>query len=313
MTPRRLRAALLAVSSALALAAVPGHAEDPTVLVAARQDHTVVRVTLVGRVVRSVEVIVPAAPATVLVPHQASPSGVSYSRYTEIPDDMYGRTDVGLLDASTGAHREITRDGRTEYLLVSRDAAYRYLVKTRGAGGVTSVVRTDARGGHAKTLFTAARYLGVRVDLSPDGRTLYVARSADRGPSTLFAVDTRTGARRVVRPAGEFTYIARVIASPDGRTLALSYLDAQNNIHVVLLPVAGGPAREIKAPVYSNGYLHAVAFTPDGSGLVLGTISPGSSSNTPAPLPELSIADVETGQVTPIAGTGGLSSAVPVV
>ena len=300
---RRLRAALLAV----ALLCTPGvaRAEDPTVLVAARHGGDLVRVTLRGRVA-TVEVLVRGGQGVYYVPTQAHGASVSFVRLVETEGES--DVDVGTLNATTGAHRLLTGDHRSGHLLVSRDGRYRYILKSTAYDTLQSMVRTDSRGGRPVTLVRAVRNVRLsRPALSPDGRTLYVARTPNDGRSTLVAVDTRTGAQRVVTIPASFQHVVNVAVSPDGRTLAVSYLDGNDASHVALLTLANGSTREFQR----YGWMNATAFTPDGSGVLLTATGPYYDPFV-LKTPELSIGDVATGAVTPLPGSGEIYDAFPV-
>lgn len=310
---RRLRALLLAAATAVVPLHAPASAADPTVLVAARYDGALVRITLAHRMA-TVAVLVPARAGTYRVPIQAN--GTTVSMVTAVDDDRDGRYDVGTVDERTGAVRMFTRDGRSGHVLVSRDGRYRYVLKTNSGGNLVSLVRADARTNKTKTLLAAppraaAERGDVRLSgsgISADSRTVYVARTAGDDPSQLLAVDATTGARRVVRPDVAFPgEIFNVVASPDGRLLGVTYLDTRSGaLGVRLLPIASGPARDLDAMTD----LVASAFTPDSSGVLLsaplGTLVDG------LPGTDLSIGDVQTGAVLPILGTQGLFHAIPI-
>jgi dipeptidyl aminopeptidase/acylaminoacyl peptidase len=304
----RLRAALLAATTLLAFQGVPGHAADPTVIVAARDDGALVRVAVTGRV-GHVTVLVPGKPGTTLIPTQANGSAVSYVSEGET------RWDVGVVDAGKGTVRPLSHDGRSGHLLVSHDGRYRYVLKTNDDGALVSLVRTDAAGGYPRTLVAgptgrAAAINDVQLSgmgISPDGRTIYVARTAGDQPSVLLAVDTATGRQRVLKHDSPYPIIENVVASPDGKTLAVTFSadDTLSSSRVGLVPVAGGAADLFPAV----GDEVASAFTADGTGVLLTfeTYPVGVGG-----LGRLSVGDVRTKAITPIAGTDNLFYAVPV-
>jgi Tol biopolymer transport system component len=284
----------------------PARAADPTVLVAARRgDSAIVRVTMEARVAR-VEVLIPGTSSVGLAPIQANGNAVSYVSATET--EGVPHVDVGTLDAQSGAHRLLSRDGHSLFLLVARDGT-RYVLRGDKYNVSRAVVRTDARGAHPRTLITASGDAWLSVPaLSPDGRTLYVARTTNDQPSVLYAIDTATRRTHVVRPDVRMRQLFHFVVSPDGKTLAVSYLDDDYVNHVALLPLASGPLREF---LYDYGTMAASAFTPDGSGVVLTATGPYYTAE-PTVLPEISIGYVDSGLVVPVPGTGGLYQAVPV-
>lgn len=314
----KLRSVLLAVVATLATAMAPSaRAEDPKVLVAARSDGALVKVTLVGRAAL-VDVVVPAREGTYLIPTQANGPFVSYASYTERGDTTL--SDVGIVDGRSGARTVVTRDGRSGHLLVSPDRRFRYILTANSGGDLVSLVRTDASGRGRKTLLAgptgrAAKNNEVQLSgagISPDGRTVYVARTPGMAPSTLYAVNTSTGAKRVIRHGTTPKYIYNVVASPDGKTVAVSYTtDKENGVSVALVPASGGEPRVVT----THGDLFASSFTADSGGLVLShSIYAGTSDLGYVGVTDtmLSLADIESGLITPIAGTAGIFQAVPV-
>lgn len=307
---RRLRSALLAGAALSATLLAPARAEVPSVLVAARKDGALVKVTVVGRAA-VVDVLVPGSPGVTLIPTQARGSSVSY---VSERDEPKWRADVGVVDATTGKRGALTKDGESAHLLVSPDGRYRYVIAAPG-GMMASLVRTDARGGNRKTLLAAPPGRGGRPNdvqlsgagISPDGRTVYVARTPGLGASQLLAVDTTTGARRVIRYTSPVPYINNVVASPDGKTLAVTFSadETLSTTRVGLVPVTGGETAFFDLP----GDAYGAAFTPDGAGVLLtwyGYPVDGSL------IPHIWIGDVATRRATPVAGTDELFQAVPV-
>ncbi|HEX8002096.1 MAG TPA: hypothetical protein VF519_05325 [Mycobacteriales bacterium] len=300
----RLRLALLA-AALTAGAAVPARAADPTVLVAASTDGSLVRVTLTGRTATT-EVLVQGSDAGYYAPTQARGDAVSFAFLVEAPRGT--RYEVGLLDARTGAARLLTRDGRSGFLLVSPDGRFRYVMRTDADGYPVSLVRTDGAGRNERTLVAKPRTQVAQLSgagITADGRTIYLARTTPTAPSVLFGVDTVTGATRVVRPSVPMKAIHNVVVSPDGRMLAVSYMDDARGLHVATVDVATGQANELT----TYGAQTASAFTTDGTAVVL--TAPFLGTGLPAE-PGLALGDVASGVVTPILGTADLYQAVPV-
>lgn len=297
---------LLAVLTALAALVAPARAAEPTVLVAARWDGALVRVTLTGRLA-TVEELVIGGGDIFHAPTQSLAKGkVAYAIWNETRTGE--RYDVGIADATTGDHGTVTTDGRSGFLLVSPDGRFRYVMKTDRDGFLVTLVRTDSAGRHARTLVSPPRYAVASLSgagLTADGRTIYLAQTTPRGGSTLFGVDTVSGAARLVRPSVAMPDVHNVVVSPDGRTLAVSYQDADDALRVALVTVATGEARVLT----TYGGQTASAFSRDGTSVVL---SAPLASLDLGPEPGLALADVATGLVTPILGTGGLLQAVAV-
>lgn len=299
---RRARLLLLAVPALLGIVA-PARAADPTVLVAAHADGGLVKVTLTGRVAQ-VTPLVAAAPRAYHLPTQANGASVAFVTETES-----NGADVSVVDATTGNHRRLSWDGRSGFLLVSRDGRYRYVLRT-SSGTFFQLVRIDARNA-VKTLLTlpAAAFRKGEVvlsgaSLSADGRTVYVARTYESRASDVLAVDTTTGAQRVVQTGARWVH--HVVASPDGKWLAVSFLEDDFISRVRLVPLGSGTPKDLTLPY---GDIFASAFSPDSSTLVLSsfvTLTPEEVT------PGLHLADVATGLVLPVAGTESVFQAVAV-
>lgn len=299
---------LPAVAVLLALLCPLGaRAADPTVLVATAADGSLVRLTLTGRVATA-QVLVQGDGAY-HVPTQANGASVAFTTFTQVATRDI--ENVSLLDARTGVTRRLSRDGRSSFLLVSRDGNYRYVLRSNGIGVLSYLVRTDAHTGRTRTLLAVTRndaWLS-GASLTTDGRTVYLASTRGTGPSDLLAVDTATGRAHALRSGVTDGVIFNVVVSPDGRTLAVSWSDGSGGAHVSLVPVAGGDARELSLPLQD---LAASAFTPDGSAVVLTVPVSERLPVTHALVPAIHLGDVLTGAVTPVLGTDGMFQAVAV-
>lgn len=293
----RLRAAFLATLSAFMLAHPAGAAPAPS-LVAGRADGALVSVTLdAAGNVTSQRVLVRPTAETVRIPAEVQRGIVSMLVMTDT------RADSLLVDARTGRVRGGYRNGHTGELLISPDGRYHYLVRTDETGALSSLVRTDAHGKHAKTLIAPADEVQLSgISLSPDGKTVYVARTPSAtAPSDLYAIDTATGARRTITYVAPYLWLINAVLSPDGKTLAVTFADdVTQELKAGLLDVAGGPVRLFA----DTGDLLASAFTASGDRVLLTRWTDGELS--------LATADVTTLRTTPIGKSAGLRNAVPI-
>lgn len=298
--------ALVAALAALLVPLAPARAADPTVLVATQRDGSLVRLTLTGRLAHA-DVLVHSSEYTWHVAMQARGNAVSYVSITDLQSSE--RSDVSVLDTTTGARKQVTRDGRSGFLLVSPDGSARYVLRTDDDGGLRSLVRIDARGRVRTLLAQAGRTSQLSgAGLSPNGRAVYLARTTT-GPSALLAVDTTTGRATPVRPDLALGLIYNVVASPDGKTLAVSHVADDGAAHVTLVPLAGGAPRDIVLPAD----LTASSFTRDGSAVVLTVPFLDEALPVGSNLfPGVFLGDVTTGAVTPVLGTGDVFQAVVV-
>ncbi|MDG4824684.1 prolyl oligopeptidase family serine peptidase [Asanoa sp. WMMD1127] len=112
-------------------------------------------------------------------------------------------------------------------------------------------------------------------DVAPDGRTVVTTWTvAERGGServTLVAIDVATGERRVLADDADHEYGAPRV-SPSGEEVAVvvrrrSTLDVPEDAWLAVLPVAGGPARDLTRAW--DRLPGSPRWTPDGAALVV--------------------------------------------
>jgi Tol biopolymer transport system component len=160
--------------------------------------------------------------------------------------------------------------------------------------GTESRFRVDLKNGEFKELPTVPDRPGL---LSPDDKTLYVVsregpgRNAnglpllgqpDRRPDKILAVDLSTGQQRQVfeSPAVGPNQGLAIALSPDGRTLAVGWLEIQPaKVHIGTMSVGGGDFREVYAsdnPLYGAGILK---WTPDGNSILFRQEQPPDASH----------------------------------
>lgn len=299
------RTSILLLLAGVLLGPAPARATDPTLLVATQSDGALVKVTVVGRVA-VVEPLVPATTGAFHVASHAVGTSVAYSTWVK------RRADVSVVNVATGARQRHSRDGRTGQLLVSRDGRVRCVLRNDAAGSYAVLARLEP-GGRRRTLYAPdpreyADYFLSGAAITPNGRTVYVARTTRSQPSPIWAVDTATGRRREVPTDRSMMWVLNVVLSPDARMLAVSYVDLSYRLHVGVLPVTGGKPRLLALPV--DRPLYATAFTPDSTAVLLTTTS--IRVRGPVATPGLMLGDVESGRVTPILGTQDLQLAVAV-
>ena len=299
----RLRVAALVLLAA-ALPA-PARAVAPLTLLAGTDDGGLVRVTMTADgVVTARHRLIGAAPRRVLTPAQVTGGVASVMAFrfdARNVDRMW--FDSMMVSPASGRVASRTTDGRTGQVLLSPDGKWRYLVTTDGGGLYTGLYRADARGRGRKVLVEPeARHLLSSPALSPDGRTIYVARMPYGRRATLYAIDTATGTRREIVYAAPFNWVTSLAVSPDGKTLGISFFDeVLVRSYVGLLdPVTGA----VRLFVHLDQLMGMSEFTPDGSHVLLTDISEAR--------PTLALADTTTLLVTPVVASEGLQFAVPV-
>lgn len=107
-------------------------------------------------------------------------------------------------------------------------------------------------------------------ELSPDGGTLYFARSRELGPpGTLVAYDIASGTDRVVLPSVTDMY-GNVAISPDGAQLAFVTKPTSTNPGVVsTVPVTGGPLMRVADLLPTLLFIWGLEWTPDGESIIV--------------------------------------------
>jgi hypothetical protein len=274
----------------------------PEAFVAVR-DGALVRFELAGRTAGPVTELLSDAESQWYVPFDGRDGHVTVTRFTEGGMESITHS-VGVIDAGSGQVTGLGPDGPAAGLLLSPDGRYRYELISPDSGIVTSIDRVDAANGSRRTIVPDERpesgdTIGSAA-LSPDGRTLYIVATYDEAPWRLRAVDTGTGRTRTIE-TGLDDDLYHVVASPDGRTLALTVdaggADGDRKTRVALLPLDGGGLRWVKAPNAA-----ATAFTRAGDVLLI--VDSGDERTA------LALGDVATGDVRGITGADDVGHAV---
>lgn len=176
-----------------------------------------------------------------------------------------GTADIWVMPAAGGAARQLTdwpsNEGNPRW---SPDGATIAFASNRDA--TQAEVWTIPAAGGAATRITRGNVSAGDVRWAPDGHTLFYTGAAADGSRQLFRVPAAGGTPRVLTHAKGGASIAASTVSPDGATLAYSYLEA-GLAFLEVVPSAGGVARRFttdRALAYQIG----AAWAPDGSQIV---------------------------------------------
>lgn len=293
----KVRSVLLVALAALSFG-TPARAAAPLTLVVGGEDGALLRVTVdASNTVSSRRVLMPAAGRLDRTPAHVSRGLVSVAVWS-YPN---GRSDSLLVDPRTGKVVGGRKDGRTGQLFVSPDGRTHIAVKADEEGGLIGVLRTDARGRSTKALLAPDPAVALSgIALSPDGRTVYVARTVSEDEqSILYAVDVATGTRREIAYLAPYQKLLNTVVSPDGKRLALTFFEDTTltfKAGVLDLDRLG-----VVRPVDAAADTVASSFAPDGR-LLLSQWDHDSVGH-------LAFADPTTLLTTVIAGSTGLRGA----
>jgi Tol biopolymer transport system component len=173
------------------------------------------------------------------------------------------RAAIAIHTVATGESRRIrglyarqprwSPDGRS-LVTAARD--------TRGRDGI---YRVDVGSGNA-TLVIAGTGIGAFPKWSPDGTKIYYLRQA--APARVVERELVSGAERDVYSAAGLVAFE---VSPDGRTIAVRVRRPQADPNVMVVPVAGGEAREVLGPTRGPSGVQAgsMAWMPDGRAVLV--------------------------------------------
>lgn len=127
--------------------------------------------------------------------------------------------------------------------------------------------RVDLRNGEASLLAARPKGTGLtRLELSPDGKTLYYARQ-DGGERAYLALDLASGKEREIIRRANFSGI---YLSPDGSSLVSSTTDPTTKASAaVIIPVNGGLPREVVRTNDGTEVELGVEWAPDSKSVLV--------------------------------------------
>jgi eukaryotic-like serine/threonine-protein kinase len=185
------------------------------------------------------------------------------STATTNPDLGSGDPDLWIMQADGSQQTQLTANARTNIRPVMT-ADGRYIVWASNRSGKHYIWRMNADGTNPIALTNGLD--DVAPDCSPDGRwVVYQGIKDARAVIMKVSID---GGPAI--PLTEMT-AARPVVSPDGRSIACFYYDAQTTPHrwrLAVLPFAGGPLIKLMDLSSTTDRLIAPRWTADGEALV---------------------------------------------
>ncbi|MBA2527309.1 MAG: PD40 domain-containing protein, partial [Pyrinomonadaceae bacterium] len=181
-----------------------------------------------------------------------------------------GNLEIWIMAQDGTGQKQLTNDPNLDYTpVVSPDG--RYIVFVSNRSGTPNLWRMDMDGGNLKQLTVGSEDFNPQI--SPDGQWV-IFDSWDTGTNTLYKISINGG--EPVQLTDKFTF--EVSISPDGKSLACFYVDAQPGSprRIIIMPFAGGaPLKTFDVPptVDADSSVH---WTPDGHALLYFNVRGGS-------------------------------------
>jgi WD40 repeat protein len=200
-----------------------------------------------------------------------SPDGTVLAYLSKMEPAPPGNT-ITLRTVDTGEERDIHVDAATIRRLDWFPDGTALVVPGLDAGRKPSVFRVDVKSGTVTTIFQRANEAIWQASVTRDGKTLVcLTYSNDR--QSLISRHLQTGQEKVII---ESRYSPMGMGlSPDGQQVAVTAAETapggQSNQQVlIVIPVAGGVARELHRVGKPGGFLRFASWTPDGTQILSG-------------------------------------------
>ena len=209
-----------------------------------------------------------------------------------------GRQNLRVRQTNTTSDVQIVPPADVQYLglTFSRDGDYIYFVATEKDSPASNLYQVATLGGAPRRLIAD---VGSAVTFSPDGQRLAFIRDfPNEGEKAIIMANASGGSERKLAVRKLPNFFRSVSWSPDGKSIACgagSFVPSYNT-YVVTVSVEDGREKQIGAQ--SWGFMGAVAWLPDGSGLILEASEQGSASFDANQIWFLSYPDGEARRVT---------------
>jgi Tol biopolymer transport system component len=215
-----------------------------------------------------------------IVPLNSSPDLSSDGKYLAfISEGAFGssRPDsavISIRSLETGQERELSLELNRLYRLRWFPDGRSILVLGFKKKGRWGFYRIDAQTGDVSAMVQDESDVSITdpAGISPDGKTIFYRRIVlSKELHQIVGRDIETGQEREIYRLADTSLVMNPVLSPDGRHLVFFVRDPQRNEALLVIPVAGGEARELLRVKYpeSIDYI-SLAWTPDGSQILFG-------------------------------------------
>ena len=180
-------------------------------------------------------------------------------------------TDIGILDLSTKAVRNLTneKDPTRSWGAVAwtRDGSTIFANRSNADGTIGEIYRIDTATGRAENLTPNSKSASFASSLSPDGRTLLITSNEKGGYENVALLDVASKAVTWITDlkweAGSNDF------SPDGKWIAY-VINEDGRQEAYVAPSAGGAPKQLAIPAGLNSLVgRPSTFSPDGSRLLV--------------------------------------------
>ena len=245
----------------------------------------------------------------------AVPQGMKIARLTSSgrasqaaisPDGRYlvhvaienGQESLRVRQVNTTSDVQIVPPADVQYLGLnfSRDGDYIYFVATEKDSPTSNLYQVATLGGAPRRLIAD---VGSAVTFSPDGQRLAFVRDfPNEGEKAVIVANAGGGGERKLAVRKLPNFFRSVSWSPDGKSIACGAGSFVPNYNTYAIVVSVEDGKEKQIGTQSWVFMGAVAWLPDGSGLILEASEQGSASAAANQIWVLSYPDGDARRVT---------------
>ena len=209
-----------------------------------------------------------------------------------------GRQSLRVRQVNTASDVQIVPPADVQYLglTFSRDGDYIYYIGTEKNSPASNLYQVATLGGMPRRLIAD---VGSAVTFSPDGRRLaFIRNFPNEGETAVILANAGGGDERKLAVHKLPNFFHSVSWSPDGKSIACGAGSFVPNYNTYVVVVSVDDGKEKQIGTQSWLLMGAVAWLPDGSGLILEASEQGSASSDANQIWLLSYPDGEARRVT---------------